>query len=404
MDLIFNLALSTILIAKLLSWKSPMILFGAQYVLGSIFRSGPDTYMINLSWFALLLFTATTMKRNNVGIDNFYLGVGKVSTLRKGMIISGFLFVMIFWAQQAGVTSFASMKRAASSSELANLANGLLSMFLSPAIVVLLFHRRGNPRWILTICILIFACFMLKGFLSSSRGAAVLPLLLVLYARFAQIKRWRETPKFGIILVILTSAVLAFLSIVTAQRAGVDSGLAIGLFADQLSSYLGNGYSPLKDMAVIEYTSSFGPILSPIFILAPLYGFIPRFIWSGKPDVGVGRVVGGDIFGTGGGAYDKGAGIPISVPAEFEAIFGFGGYMLGLIFVALLIAFIGILSRRRPALLVPLALIAPNVMGSDFGRLGMQFIIFYVSFLIMQQVLKIRIYHASHIPDQLRIK
>lgn len=102
--------------------------------------------------------------------------------------------------------------------------------------------------------------------------------------------------------------------------------------------------------------------------------------------------------------YDKGAGIPISVPAEFEAIFGFGGYMLGLIFVALLIAFIGILSRRRPALLVPLALIAPNVMGSDFGRLGMQFIIFYVSFLIMQQVLKIRIYHASHIPDQLRIK
>ncbi|MPQ95250.1 hypothetical protein [Thioclava sp. JE_KL1] len=402
MDQIFGLTLSMILITRLLAWKSPMILFGAQYMLGSVFRSNSDTYLINFSWFTMLLLVAWAMKRNQVDMDSFRLAVGNISALRKGVLLAGFLLIMLFWLQQANVTSLASMKRTSTSSDLANVANGLLNLFLSPAYAVLLFHRRGNPKWILRLSILVFAVFAFKGFLGSNRGAVLLPLLLVLYARFVQIKRWREVPKFASILGVLTIAGLAFIADVTAQRAGSSASVGIGMFADQLGGELGNGYSPLKDSAVLNYTAIIGPILSPVLILAPLYGFIPRFIWAGKPDVGVGRIIGGDVFGTGGGSYDKGAGIPISVPAEFEAIFGFGGYALGLVFVGLLVALIGILARRRPALVVPLALIAPSVMGSDLGRLGMQFIIFTVSFLIMQRVLKLRLYHVRHVPPRVR--
>lgn len=398
MDFIFGLILSIFLIKKLLFWRSPLILFGVQYFLGSTLRSGPDSYLINLSWFAILLFSGFAMKRYKVDMCSFYIVTGKVSTVRKVIVSAVFLLLFAFWVQQAGILSFSSMKRVSTSSEFANLANGLLNTFLSPAIAVLMFYRRGNPRWLLTISILIIAVFVVKGFLGSNRGAAIWPLLIVIYARFVQLKQWQELNKFLLILPLFFGAILFFLGAVTAQRAGVDVYYAFALVADHLSSPLGNGYSPLKDEEIIKYVSFFGPFLSLMFILAPFYGFIPRFIWPEKPDVGVGRIVGGDVFGTGGGAYDKGAGIPISITAQFEAMIGYGGYVVGLIFVGLFVAVVAMLTRRYPSLIVSLVLVTPSFMGSDFGRLGMQFIILTLSLFIMQRVLKFRLCHARELP------
>ncbi|MFD0982576.1 hypothetical protein [Tropicimonas aquimaris] len=386
-DLSFNLLLSAFLLIVMIRWRSPLILFGAQFALGSLFRSDSDSIMVNVGWFLALLTISLAYRRNGIRLDCYQISYRPVPRIRWLIFIGFFFVLMLLWLQEAGITAFDSSKRTSTAGAFTNLFSGLLNLYFALALAVLMFYRRGQPKWLLWFSVAIFLVFALKAYLGSNRGVVALPVFLVLFCRFAQVRRFSHFVRFVATAIVFGGLGLRMILVTTAERAGVDLQTGLFLLRSQLAGYLGNGYSPLRDQAILEYVQSFGTFIPPITIFAPIYGFIPRVLWPGKPDVGVGRIVGEDVFNTGGGYNDRGAGIPISVPAEMEAIFGHGGFWIGLFFVVLLMVFLGRKCLRHPALILPIMLIAPSMMGSDFGRLGMLFIILSVSLLLCDKFL-----------------
>ncbi|WP_189495149.1 hypothetical protein [Algimonas arctica] len=395
-DLILYVYLTLTIVSLFVFWKSPLILFSAYYGIGATLRSDSESITINIAWFIALLFVGWIFHRNSIRIDRFFIYSKKTSFLRKFLFFVPFLAALTLWAQQVGLSDLVSMKRTDDAGGLTNFASAIINIYFGFAIAGLMFYRKETPIWILRLAGLIFILVVFKSYLGSSRGAVIWPIALIVFARFSMIQRSYQLPKFVIGAATLLGLGIFYLATVTSERANVGRVEGLVRLSDQVSGALGNGYSPLKDQMVIEYVDLTSPFLPPSMLLSPIYGFIPRSIWVEKPDVGSGRIVGALIFNTGGGETDKGAGIPISTPAQFYAIIGAGGYALGLLSTALFLVIVGLLARKYPAIIISVAFVAPNFMGSDIGRLGMQFLIITAALLFSQFVLKIRFLHIRN--------
>ncbi|MDE1466894.1 hypothetical protein [Aurantiacibacter sp. D1-12] len=394
-----NIFVSLVLIGFFVHWKSPLILFAGQFALGAIFRSPDEALAINATWFALLMLAGLMLYRSNIRWDKLALISGKVGPLRAGLALIAFLAVLFLWIQQAGVTDFSSVKRSDDDGGgLASIVDGFLALFLAFSVSIVAFWKKGQSKTILFLSITILVIIGLRAFLGSNRGLFVVPLVLILAIRVLTMKTESDWVKVGVAAGLTVPVALYFLILTTSTRAGVDIGDGLGLLALQLSGGLGNGYSPLRDLAVMDHVEMRGAILPPIMMLAPFYGFIPRVFWPDKPDVGVGATIGSEVFGTGGLDGIGGAGIPISVPAHFEAMLGPGGFAFGILAVALILAVCGALARKHPITIVPLAMIGHNMMGSDLGRLGMQLIILTVALFVAQKWLSFRLVNVDDQP------
>lgn len=389
--LVLNLLLCAVLVGLFVHWKSPLILFAGQFCLGAIFRTDEYTLGINVVWFFVLLALGLFLYRTGVRIDRFELRGGRGAFLQHVLFVFFFFTLFYVWIQETGITEISSQKRVTNDESLANVIDGFMMLYIAISVCVLSFWKKGASKLLLFVSMLVFAMICFKALLGSNRGLVVVPLATILITRFFLVRDQLGMVKLVALFTLLVPLGFYFLVYVTSERAGVDPFTGAELLVLQLSGPLGNGYSPMRDLIVMDFVEYRGAIFSPIMMLSPIYGFIPNFVWPGKPDVGAGRLVGQEIFGTGGGFYGLGAGIPISVPAHFETMFGQGGYYLGMIAVLLVIGTMGAMARRYTALLIPLMMTAHNLMGSDIGRLGMQLIILTVSLVLVQFALRFRL-------------
>ena len=397
-----NLLLACVLTGMLIKWRSPLILFAAQFSFGSVFRTDDESFWINLSWFVALVAVGFAVRRTGLTIDRFSLDASRVGVMRSIAFVMVAVAALAFWVAEIGITELSSAKRLSEESGLGNIIDSFLLLLLTTASIVLAFGKRGIRKPLLVACIVVFALIALRAFLGSNRGLILVPVVFIVAVRALTISSRGELVRFLTFAVPLVPLALLLIAYVTAERAGVASDGGFALLIEQISSPLSNGYSPMKDQIIMNYVEYRGPLFPATMFLAPIYAFIPSLIWPDKPDVGAGRTVGFEVFGTGDEISGQGAGIPISIPAHFEAIIGQGGFAMGLLAIIVGSFLIAHLARRYPIVIVPLAIAGHGALGSDIGRLGLQMIIMTVGLLVIQRLMgfKLRLDTSIDDPDK----
>jgi hypothetical protein len=259
---------------------------------------------------------------------------------------------------------------------------------------VLAFYEQklGKGHLIVAIYIQVLNC--LKGFILSQRGSILNPLFLIFSVQLIKTKGTKKAFKsISIILTFITIALLVVAYITQARRQDFSGGPlgGLSLIYSQISSDRGNYFSPERDKIILNYIGEFGTLLPVETLFSGFYGLIPRALWASKPSfVGIGPLVGAFVFGTGNGVLDRGAGIPISFPAQMALTLGQSYFVIGILLVAMLGYAILALSKKYPILIFPFLSSFPSLMGSDIGRIQISFITTTVGLAIILKLLGLR--------------
>ena len=389
--LFINILLSLVLVVAFVQWRSPLILFAAQFTLGAIFRTDDASFFINLAWFSTLIIIGFSLNRMGMRLDKMSLKFETRGFVRPLLFAVATFSILALWIYLLGVEDLSSEKRQTEDAGFGNIVDIVMLLALMLSVTIMAFWRRGDSKAYLYAAIMVLLIVALRAFLGSNRGLVLIPIIFLFATRFITTRRQRDLAGFITFSAVTLPLVVLALIMVTADRAGVGMGEGVNLLITQLSSPLSNGYSPMKDRIIIDYVDIRGPMFPLIMLISPIYALIPSFLWPGKPDVGAGRIIGVEIFGTGGGVLGRGAGIPISIPAHFEAILGPGGFAMGLIAFIVSCVIITLLARRWPIAIIPLAVVGHNAMGSDIGRLGLTMMMMTAGLIAAQKVLGFRL-------------
>lgn len=353
----------------LLRWRSPLLLITPNLLLAAIMAplSEGDVVTLNLimlSWAVIIMTVAVYLRGRQIRLDGFE----EISANHARMTPRRFLWLAIalttlaavfaVWLAQAGVNEFYSAKRARDGGPWFNLVNALLNFFVLHATIVLsLFRLRlSNPHVVMALAS-IFVIGVV-GYLASSRGAFVIPMMTVFFMRLARLNCFSSQIKLIAAFTGPVAVMAVLMALIAAERRG-DEGIGAGfeILAQQVANTeTGYGLSPAKDAIVWDYSESRQIPGVGVVLMGGFYGLVPRAIWPGKPEfVASGPIAGAFVF-RGQEFVTHGAGIPISLPSEIALAFGSAWFLPGMVAAAVLM--IAASELLRPFRLMIFVLVA----------------------------------------------
>lgn len=367
-------------------WKSPILVCIPSLLLGVMFAdnasAGPiGKDLVIFLWLAMFFVCLIYLRRSGVMISNFSANENfrmRSRGLERLTILSLAIFyvaAVYFWLDQSTVSDFSSSKRTSIAGLYYNVANQILRMFAIFAIIHVVFCSFSWHRLRSQLAVIVLIGILVIAFVSSSRATIIAPMLVLFTLLSARVRSTRHLFGFGIFGAVLLFAVVFFSASVAEHRANkVGDGQGWALLAEQISSENGNGFSPDKDVVVLDYVFRNGPRLEPVQLLGGFYGLIPRFLWPGKPQfVFTGPISGALIF-RGGWRSKSVAGIPISIASEFAFAFGYLSFFLGIFLCGVIICLLGTMCKTYPLLLVPYMFILPTLIAGGLPMAQFTFI------------------------------
>lgn len=364
-----------------------------------IFESGAINLLIIVAWLLVILALTVFCGRAGIRLGDLRIAAQmKKSELRMqrwrfAICVAGFVVAVAFWISQAGVNALESAKRLDSSDELYMFANFFTGAYMLLPIYVLGIGPAGRPlgRHYIVFSIVILLWALVQGYLSSDRGAFFYPLLLIVLLRICQKAHFADRLRIAMIgagILLATIPVLAQISSERANRAG--EGYEI-LYDQALNSDMGYGFSANKDATVYRFVEKSGEVLDPVYLFGGIYGLVPRIWWENKPAyVGTGPIAGSLVFRE---SYfvTRGAGIPVSMPAEFAMAFGTSFFWIGLLCYVIAAGAAALVMRRWPLLCVPIVLFIAQLAGGGLPKSISVFLMNFLGLLIIAKLLKLRV-------------
>ena len=353
--------------------RSPLVLAATFLFLLAPFRFDSDdfwaSFVLFFAWCCALTVAIIAVKVKDVSLDNFHLRTtrkfGPYSFLVMGFILA--LFLML-WLRNLGVTSFEGHHQRETSSY-SNILNVLFRSLTAYSVIVLAFWNNKLPKGHFILAIMIMLATIIGAYLINKRGMAFWPILTIIIVRLCTITDMKRLVRWAAVSALALLGAGVLMVEMTSQRGGgTDWDAAMANLEKTLAGEKGNGPSPNMDLAVINYVEDYGEFLDPLQISSGFWGLIPRALWQEKPSVGVGPIVGAYVYGTGGGEIGKGAGTPVSVPAQMEATFGRNYYYVGVFLVGAFFYFFAIAAKYWPVLIYYVITATPWLMSSDIGR------------------------------------
>lgn len=402
--------LAILIISIAIVWRSPLLVCAPSLLLGVALSENASSGSIDLNivilvWLVTLFLSMYILRLNRVFLSKFRLSKHEFRHYRSmrgsrfGLLAFTVLYmiVVVYWLQQAGVTDFGSEKRSSSASAYFNIANYLLKAFTIYAVSILGFAQIKGFRYDFILAAIIMLGVFMIAFLSSSRSTFLAPMLIIMTARFLKISSYKIFAKYSFAAVLVLSLVFVFSATVAEHRAGLaGSGMGWSILSGQLSSEVGNGFSPEKDVTVLDFVYVTGQRMDPVILLGGFYGLVPRVLWEGKPEfVSSGPIAGRMVFGTHQNRSGSGAGIPISIPSEIAFSIGYWWYFVGFIIVTIFFVMGGIACKNYPFLVVPFLMICPTLIAGGLSLAQVSFLTSSVLILLVQKITNTRMCYAS---------
>ncbi|MGQ7848592.1 hypothetical protein ACUNV4_29110 [Granulosicoccus sp. 3-233] len=348
-------------IMSMLRWSSPLIFLAPNIIIATLFTdfsggNGDLVGMIMFGWFFTLLLVTLYFRKRRIRIDRYYAsGIDNARFDKKGrryfyLATVVLMVIIVFWISQAGVDSFESQKRSRGGGLWLNALNYALKIYTLHAVIVFSFSKitRSNPHVVLAMLSLLV--IMVIGFMSSSRGVFVVPILTILIFRFMRVKDLKGKLFLAGRSIVVLVVLVQLMSVISEVRKGKGEQSGISLIIEQLNNNeAGYGLSPAKDARIYDYGERDTiPSLRTV-IFGGFYGYIPRVFWSNKPNfVSSGPLVGAFVFREQYFITELGAGIPASFPSEVALGFGSEWFFPSFILVMIMMILVGEFSVRYP--------------------------------------------------------
>ncbi|SOC20417.1 hypothetical protein [Rhodobacter maris] len=384
-------------------WRSPLVVLAPVLFTSSLtspfFEEGAISInLIMLSWMVCFIVLAVYFKGRRIRIDNFdevranYARMTQRAAILLVVALALLLLVISFWIQQAGVEQFSSAKRTTDNGVWFNVSNTIFNLFRQYMVIVLaLFRfRLRNPHVLMALLVLIAS--VLVGYLSSSRGLFIFPLVLVFFVRMVRMRSSNQRLKILTTFFVIGMIGTALMAAISAERAGVGS-LAEGftILGEQLNnSATGYGLAPEKDRIVWDYSQGGGIPVVQVLLLGGFYGLIPRAFWPGKPEfVGTGPLAGAYVF-RGQNYVDQGAGIPISFPSEIALAFGSAWFLPGFLATVLVVILVAEILRPFPLLTFALLSFLSGIVAHGLPKSQVELIVNALTLLLITRIVGFR--------------
>jgi hypothetical protein len=378
---------------------SPIILAAAFLLFLTPFRQSAtepsETLFIVFLWGLFLFFAVIVVSREKVSLRRFELQQYRtMANWKFAVSVVFFGIFLLFWITNLGISDF-SGHHMRERSVFANVVNLIFRGISAYSVIVLGLANRKVQKRHLVLALMVLAATVAAGYLINKRGVVVTPIVTIIILRFFTLRGVISKLKFAVPVLIVLIGVAMVVIEMTAQRSHGDWIDGLESLETTIAGETGNALAPPKELKVLRYVETNGPFLEPYTLFSGFWGFIPRVIWQEKPDVGVGRLIGTIVFGTGGGRFDRGAGMPVSVAAQVAAIFGTAFYPVGIFGVASILVLVAVATKRYPILLFGLVSTAPWAVGSDIGRMQMGFIMTTAVLWVTFRVVGLRLVYRS---------